>query len=252
MTTACDRIRTHLSALADGELQPFEAIAVRRHLGDCPPCSRELDQLESVKVRVHVAGGEPSPSPQQELQWRAALAERAVERTPARSGPRAFALLAAACFGAFLTFAWPVAQGWAEASWARFTGDQVELDHDALRRMVTIHRGESTPQELDDYVQAGALLTFENLPGSFITSEGERRVVRTAATYVECESEMGSSLAVLKRDELQLSSEVSAALETGGVFVDVVQGAEVRVSISNDKVFVLLSDVPAAGSGGPI
>ncbi len=251
MTTVCDRIRTHLSALADGELEPFEAIAVRRHLGDCPACSQELSQLEGLKVRVHVAGGEAAPDPQQDLQWRAAIADRAAERARAGSGPRAYALLAAACLGAALTFAWPVCHEWAEATWARLIGDQVALDHDALRRMVTVHRGESTPQDLDDFVQAGALLTFENLPGSFITSEGERRVVRTA-TYVECESEKGSSLAVLKRDEVQLASEVRAALETGGVFVDVVQGAEVRVSVSGDKVFVLLSDGPGGSGGGPI
>lgn len=249
MKTACDRIHTHLSALADGELEPFEAIAVRRHLGDCAPCSGELDRLEGLKVRVHVAAGEPRATPTSELRWRAAIADRAAASVPPRSGPRAFLLLAAAVFGAFLTFAWPVAETWVEATWARVTGDQVALDHDALRRMVAIHRSDDTPQSLDDYVQAGALLTFENLPGSFITSEGERRLVRAASTYVECESEKGSSLAVLKRGELQLSVEVSAALSTAGVFVDVVDGAEVRVSVSGDKVFVLLSDVPERVGG---
>jgi len=56
----CTRIETELTPLLDGELEPAVAVAVRRHLADCPRCARRLATLETV--RAVVAGARPEGS----------------------------------------------------------------------------------------------------------------------------------------------------------------------------------------------
>ena len=114
--------------------------------------------------------------------------------------------------------------------------------------MAVVHRGLARPAALDDLVQGGALITFEGLPGSFISPEGERaRVIQ--ASHADCDASiLGSSLAVLRADRVKLPAEVEAALATSGVYVDLVDGVDVRVSRSGEKVFVLLSEVYPVGA----
>ncbi len=244
----CDRIESHLSALADGELRPLEAIALRRHLAACPSCQRELESLESLKLTLHLAASDDQPTPGMMRRWEGAVRDHATTgaAAPAARSSRVWlpVMAAAAALVAGLALASPLgalieggAQSVAEA----------ELDQSALSRMASVHQGLARTDVLDDLVQGGALITFEGLPGAFISPEGERsRVVQ--ASFVDCdESVLGSSLAVFRQDRVRLPPEIDAALATSGVYVDVVDGVDVRVSASGEKVFVLLSEVYPMG-----
>ncbi|MGM0574797.1 MAG: anti-sigma factor family protein [Myxococcota bacterium] len=246
----CDRIEHHLSALADGELRPLEAIAVRRHVEDCPRCHRAFHALEALKVQLHVAGGECVPTEAQKERWLRAIEERAATARARRQRLRRWIpVAAAAALACIVALAWSFVDAGPAQPTSAHAAAGGRLDGEAMERMVRVHRGEIGPSSLDDLVQAGALVTFESLPGSFITPEGERnRVVQ--ASFADCdESMLGASLAVLRASEVDLPPEVDASLLAGGVYVEVLDGAEVRISRSGDKVFVLLSEIyPAGGS----
>ena len=260
MTTACERIQSHLSALADGELQPIEAIAVRRHLSACPGCQRTFEGLESLKLAVHLAGSEPQQltDAQHDRLLRAVREHAESQRVDAARRTNRWMVPLAAAAAVVLTVAtMSVLQGpLGPADRAAATQAPAQpaavLDESALSRMARVHRGLERPEVLDDLVQVGALLTFEGLPGTFITPEGERsRVVH--ASFLDCDgSVLGSSLAVLRLDHVTLPAEIRAALAATGVYVDVVDGIDVRVSTSGERVFVLLSEVDPFTGGSSI
>ena len=243
----CERIESHLSALADGELRPLEAIAMRRHLAACPSCERELEALESLKLTVHVAASDDRPTPGMQRRWQGALrahvAEAEARARPAR-GLWLPSLAVAAALVAGLTLASPLGALLTEEA---PSAAEAALDQSALTRMAQVHRGVARTDVLDDLVRVGALITFEGLPGGFISPEGERsRVV--PASFADCDgSVLGSSLAVFRNDRVLLPPEVEAALATSGVYIDVFDGVDVRVSASGEKVFVLLSEVYPMG-----
>ncbi|MBI3080504.1 MAG: zf-HC2 domain-containing protein, partial [candidate division NC10 bacterium] len=77
-----------LGAFADGELEPVEAEAVRRHLAACPACRSGADVLGRAGALLREAvAAEPAPAP--EVVWRAVRARMEAEipagiRVPAR------------------------------------------------------------------------------------------------------------------------------------------------------------------------
>ncbi|MCB9727692.1 MAG: zf-HC2 domain-containing protein [Deltaproteobacteria bacterium] len=249
----CDRIRAHLSALADGEMQPLEAIALQRHLASCAGCAAEYEAVAALKVKVHVAAGEVVAPAALRARWRSSVSEAVAARA---RGPWWAAVVlpaglaaAAAVLALMLTTPRSEPAPRDEVAVAPVAVAQppehrplVLLDGDALERMARVHRATATPNLLDDLVQAGALLTFERLPADFMNRGLERlRVVR--ARHVDCDASwMGSSLAVLRADTVDLPDDVDHALVDQGVFVRSVAGLEVRVSRSGDQIFVLLSD----------
>lgn len=73
-----------LGAFVDGELQPVDAEAVRRHLAACPACRTDADVLGRAGALLREAvAAEPAPDP--EVVWQAVRA-RVQAETPAR-GP---------------------------------------------------------------------------------------------------------------------------------------------------------------------
>ncbi|MGH7364591.1 MAG: anti-sigma factor family protein, partial [Candidatus Methylomirabilales bacterium] len=73
-----------LGAFVDGELQPVDAEAVRRHLAACPACRTDADVLGRAGALLREAvAAEPAPDP--EVVWQAVRA-RVQSETPAR-GP---------------------------------------------------------------------------------------------------------------------------------------------------------------------
>ena len=44
----CQEVSEKLNQFVDGELSPFEALVVQRHLEDCPQCERHLSELQLV------------------------------------------------------------------------------------------------------------------------------------------------------------------------------------------------------------
>lgn len=250
----CERIFAHLSALADGELQPLEAIAMQRHLASCGSCAAKYAGITELKVKVHVAAGDAVPSERQHARWRSAVDD--AQAAQAGSAWAAWLLPAGLTVAAVLALvlvwpqrgpepvAAPVVARVAEPV-APAPAPLVMLGTDALERMARVHRGAASPSLLDDLVQGGALMTFERLPADFMNGGRERvRVVR--ARHVDCDASlMGSSLAVLRAASVDLPDDVDRALVDQGVFVRSLAGLEVRVSRSGDQIFVLLSDVPS-------
>lgn len=55
-------MRKKLAALLAGECTPSEELALRRHLGDCPGCAGELEDLESVGRLLNLLEPEPPPA----------------------------------------------------------------------------------------------------------------------------------------------------------------------------------------------
>lgn len=242
----CDRLRHHLSALADGELTALESIAIRRHLVLCPACRDEVRGLEDRKLALHLAGTAAGPDDALRSRWRAAIEARGLG-APARRRSRFTAPGLAAAAVAFtlavLLFRPPAAPANARP----------ELDRPGFARMVEVHRGAPLPARLADFVSAGALVAFDTLPGRFLPPDGpldgdEARVVH--ASYADCDaSRAGASLAVLDAGRVELPNEIEWTLLADGVWLDVEEGVEIRVTRSGDKLFVLLSDLEPSGRG---
>lgn len=51
-TNTCERMRCMLSAYTDGELNKKQTAAVEKHLGSCPSCAREAEQLRTLSALV--------------------------------------------------------------------------------------------------------------------------------------------------------------------------------------------------------
>jgi len=265
----CDAIRPHLSALVDGALEPLEVIAIHRHLDRCSACRREVAALEQLKVRVHLAGrdAELSTNALAALErtvlarGRAAARARRARRVR-RAGLGLGAALAAAA-ALWLTLA-PAgvletrraAPGGVAAVAAVAASGPVTLDGDALRALVHASRRSAVRPAgppTDPLARLRpALVSVRGLPGGLVETQGERsRIV--LASYPTCgDAEAGATLAVLRADRVTLPPAVRAGLDTRGVYVDVVSGAEVRVTEAAGELFVLvraLDDLPGGDDG---
>lgn len=246
----CDSIRPFLSAVVDGELRPLESIGVRRHVERCASCRMELMSIEQLKIRVHDAGAAPDASALVRLRWAGAVAQQAADsREVASYGWKMpFAAAAAIVIGVFSLSA-PAAM-WAEpVAVSSAETQEVVLNGETLSRLVDVHNGTSGHIALDDLVQAGALMTFETLPGTFIAPNAGDGIKQ--ASFADCEpgSTQGSALAVLRAGRVGLSPSAESALETSGVYVEVIGHTEIKVTRGGEKLFVLLRPIePLQGS----
>ena len=242
----CDNIRSHLSALVDGELEPFEAIAVRRHLDQCPACNREYRGLERLKVAVHVSGTQESLSAHAHTRMRESIRTWA-GRDQTRERARRWWLPAAAVAAAAALVLSLLLPGGGDDSPELSAADSsasatVPLDRSTLERLVHVHRFGTGRDHLEELAQTGALMAYERLPDSFIHQSSDSDTV-VQASFPNCVApQPASSLIVMRAGRLNLDPAIADALETRGVFLDVVEGVEVRVSESGDKVFVLLKE----------
>lgn len=51
-SAACDKVTDKLSAYIDGELTPFDQVAIRRHLRTCRSCQEQAAGLTFVRERI--------------------------------------------------------------------------------------------------------------------------------------------------------------------------------------------------------
>ena len=117
--------------------------------------------------------------------------------------------------------------------------------HDDDRRMLLgrserAHHADTLPQ-LND--------AFDRRP----TPSGDRAPVRNVShdRYDQCEAPVpGSTLAVLRVERLRLAPAIETALAVQGVWIDVVDGVETRVSVTGDNLFVLLSEIAQSADAG--
>lgn len=57
----CAAVQRRLQAFHDRELQVADLIAIEGHLHDCPPCARDLTELQTVGNALRLAAA-PAPS----------------------------------------------------------------------------------------------------------------------------------------------------------------------------------------------
>ena len=71
------------------------------------------------------------------------------------------------------------------------------------------------------------------------------------ASFADCEpgSTVGSGLAVLRAARVELSPEAESALETSGVYVEVIGHTELRLTRGGDRLFVLLRSIEPVSVG---
>ncbi len=254
-----ENLRPHLTALVDGELEPLEAIALQQRLRQSPALAEECRELERLKVAVHLAGTrDKAPAI---LQGRL---ERMCQQHFAREA-RVRAQLRWVSWGAPLGLAASLLVGvtllsndseGAQLRGAPETAAEMVRDLDpsdrVLARLVDFHREQASPMLLKDLSDAGSLLAIERVPDSFIVPEGQKpRLVQ--ASYMGChEREGGSTLAVLNARRVDLPPRIANSLETTGVFVDSINGVSLRLSVSGDKLFVLLSTEESTSGPSPI
>jgi hypothetical protein len=253
-----EHLRPHLTALVDGELEPLEAIALQQRLRQSPGLAEECRELERLKMAVHLAGTrERAPEP-----LRRQLEQMCVKHFAREARVRA--QLRWVSWGAPLGLAASVliavvamdgggdAGSAPQARTAEVARSTVDTRGGLIARLAAFHRDRGSPMTLRDLTTAGLLVTVERLPDSFIVPEGQRPQL-VQASYMGChEREGGSTLAVLDARRVDLPTRIDNALETTGVYVDTIDGVAVRLSVSGDKVFVLLSSETASGDGSPI
>ena len=249
--TDCDAaLRPHLSALVDGELEPLEAIALQQHVRQSPALEAEYRELERLKLAVHLAGTR-APTPDElgaALEARCRVVLKA--RVARDAKPPMWAWLvplgavgAAAAAFLVVTSGGPSTNVEAVTVAAASPGAKAADPSDlVMARLVAFHRKGGSPMELADLSARGALITVERLPDSFIVPEGRRPQVIQASFNGCNEREGGSTLAVLRVDQIDLPQRIDNALDATGVYVDTIDGVGVRMSVSGDKLYVLLSD----------
>ena len=247
-----DALRPHLSALVDGELEPLEAIALQQHMRQSPPLEAEHRELERLKMAVHLADTrDRAPVALGELleaRCREHFRVKATRRTPMWTWLVPLSAVGAEAI-ALVVSSGPTPSGGGAVAVAVAPADPSDL---VLARLVDFHRKGASPMALADLSARGALVTVERLPDSFIVPEGQRGQV-VQASYMGCnEREGGSTLAVLRSDRVDLPQRVDNALDATGVYVDTIDGVEVRMSVSGDKLFVLLSGESDKNPGSPI
>jgi hypothetical protein len=236
----CQRIEPHLSALMDGELEPLEIIAIRRHLDRCIGCAHELKQLESLKVTTHLAGQNTVIHPSMRSRLRAVIP---VYR-PALYRLWAPSFLAACTLICMTWFAWPSVHSMTpNASVIPVISLPQALDEGLIERVVDAHRrragslGRSTV----------ALIALERIPVHFIDERRQHGLVQ--ASFGSCQQvREEATLAVLDVRKMILPGYIEERLARDGVYVDVHHGVEVRVSVSGNRVFVLASNIDSATS----
>ena len=244
-----DGLKPHLTALIDGELQPLEAIALQQRLRQSPRLEAECRELERLKVAMHLAGTRDD-APRSLERSLEAMCRDHFEAKRRRRSWSTFALIPAglavgALALAFTTLNDPTEAAPTPVAIAPEKDDTPHAEDDLLNRLADFHREAESPLTLSDLKRRGALIAIERLPDTFITPEGQKPQL-IQASWMGCNGrEVGSTLAVLRADQVELPNYIETALQTTGVFVDIVDGVHVRVSVSGDKLFVLMStDLP--------
>ena len=115
------------------------------------------------------------------------------------------------------------------------------LDFEFLAALVRAHRdGFETLRH-----RPAGLLAIELVPAHLLGQQRPSRLVR--ASYSACEDSTGlATLAVLDARALRLDDAIEDRLARGGVYIDVLDGVDVRVSLRGGKVFVVLTNTEPA------
>jgi len=250
---AAQALRPHLSALVDGELEPLEAIAVQTHLRQSPVLEAEVREIEKLKLAVHLAGTRDKAPDVLETrlraQCRAAFEARRAPSTSRWLVPLGGLVAAAAAVFVAIGGSAPATTPLAAIAVA---GPPTIAGSDAvMNKLVDFHRGDISAMKLRDLQAAGVLETVERVPTTFLQDSARPKLVQ-ASTMGCNERESGSTLAVLSLARIDLPQAIDNALEANGVYLDTIDGVDVRFSTAGGKLFVLLSGDGRSTSADPI
>ena len=250
----CSALSTHYSAFIDGELTPLESVAIRKHIQRCSKCRHDVQELENMKLAVHMHGTSSPIRPELKKKLEGTL--KALERR--RKQRVQGSLLAAAAAAAIIVVIGSPTKSISLQSTERDSIESAEsitpiaqlsprehdttktktLDETVFSNLIKRHLGLNNPTPH----ASEALLSFEALPVQFLEGGTQVRQVLNAS-YQRClQTRSGASLAVLDATQLQLPPQVEASLDRIGVYVEQRDTVELRVSQSGQRFFVLLTD----------
>ncbi len=250
----CNALSTHYSAFIDGELTALESVAIRKHLLRCPECRKEVQELENMKLSVHLHGFNSPKRPG--LKNRLEKTLNNLERTR-KQRIQASLLAAATALGIIVvigstTPSASVPETSIDSNQTPLTTSliapiskpvEVPLENRTLNDklvddLVKRHLGIKSPLS----VNPRGILSFEALPARFLEGGSHVRQVLNAS-YQRClQTRPGASLAVLDASTLKLPAQVEASLDRIGVYVEQRDNVEIRISQSGQRFFVLLTD----------
>lgn len=130
-------------------------------------------------------------------------------RRPSRYVP----LMVAIGLGAFASFGWPL------IAWTQ--GPHVVLDETILEKLVEVHRGSATQDDLEALTGVKALILFEALPS-------------------QDDAGPQGSLAMLRASRVSAIRTIDAALEVKSDYLATIQGISVKVRQRDDAIQVLI------------
>jgi hypothetical protein len=253
----CNALSTHYSAYIDGELTPLESVAIRRHLSRCLVCRKEVQALENMKLSIHMHGHDMAPTTdlREKLTWAVSQLEAQQKRkifTSLAMGVLAAAIIVVVASPQMLQTSDQVVREPMEETVSivpispRSDGPRAKppvhaasvLDSRILSELVKRHQ-----VALDGSTKTHpAIVSFEPLPVRFV-DEGSQVTRVLNASYQRClQTQPGASLAVLDSAQVRLPVHLQARLDATGVYVEQWENIEVRVSQSNHKIFVLLTN----------
>jgi len=257
--TPADRLRPHLSALVDGELAPLEAIAIQRHMRQCPELLAEQRDLERLKLGVHLAGTrDPAPA-EVGARLRAAVEREVAAAQARRRRLRWVAPLAVAAAALAIALPFGLSDPAPERGLAASTvavapapseaaawSEPYALGADTLERLVALHLGQVGPEHLRDLAEGGVLTGIESLPSGFILphQSGARATLVPASTMRCHEEDGGPTLVELRADRVDLASDIALAVAAQGFYATTVGDVEVRLSVRGSRILVLLHAGP--------
>jgi hypothetical protein len=84
----CKKVRKSLPLLAGGDLSARKERRLRAHIGLCPDCRRELEELRAAIARVKAAAREESAGEWRDAEWKALMVRATAQKADrGRSAP---------------------------------------------------------------------------------------------------------------------------------------------------------------------
>ena len=258
----CRALSSHYSAFVDGELTALESVAIRKHLLGCSHCRQEVQELENMKLAVHIHGDSIPPSAT--LKHRL---EQELERLERRRSRRVHGVVLATVTALSIIV---VVGSPTNLDKAKARGDysveplvQVDWEDDSVPTSPLAYSHQPRTRTMDDALfsdlidrhngrhktplsRHAGIVSFEALPIRLIDAGPQVRHV-VNASYQRCvQTRSGASLAVLDATKIKLSPNVESSLDRIGFYVEHRDATEIRISQNGKRLFVLITDKSAA------
>jgi len=249
--------------MVDGELEPLEAAAIHQHLKQQPDLAREVEDIERLKLSLHMAGTREAPPPGLETRLRAQLETMLQARREATArrgvarwlvGAGAMGALAIGLVVAVGSVPTPspaspqtaensplqVLQRTLDARLGQRAGIGGPWDGRAVvETLVDAHLGDLPEAAITELRERSLVRVWDRVPAGFVEPEGREAQLVLVST-MSCAERPGATLVVLEANRVNLPQRIEDALETTGVFSERVDGVRVRYSRNGDSLYLVL------------